>query len=251
MGPLMYAALPAGIQALGGLIGGSQQNEANAKQARLNREFQERMSNTAYQRATKDMLAAGLNPALAYQQGGASSPGGATSAPMQNVLGNATSSAVNAAQQGVAIQQARAAAAQTIEQTRGIRLENDMRISWSKYEMAARLAEIISRRSTAEAKGGRLEDPATGRSFANEAYINRIVAQMEADLKLTQTQARQGAADANVKELLNRPMLKKGYEYIKGRLSPMFKSGAYQQYMQSKTSSPWQKGKTSGGGTSW
>lgn len=63
------------------------QNEAqefNAQQADLNRSFQKserlaqqdyytEMSNTAYQRAMEDMKKAGLNPILAYAQGGASS----------------------------------------------------------------------------------------------------------------------------------------------------------------------------------
>lgn len=89
--PIAAAAWGAGLSK----IGTDQQNEANAQQALLNRNFQERMSNTQYQRGVADMRAAGLNPALAYQQGGASSPTGSSAPPMQNPLAGASSAAQN------------------------------------------------------------------------------------------------------------------------------------------------------------
>lgn len=55
-----------------------QQNSFNALEAQKNRDWQENLSNTAYQRAVSDMKKAGINPILAYQQGGASSPSGSS-----------------------------------------------------------------------------------------------------------------------------------------------------------------------------
>lgn len=98
-----------------------QQNEFSAQQAGINRDWQAnqaqvtrdweaKMSNSAYQRASADMYAAGLNPVLALNRGGASTPnvgtpGGATASTpspasgaswrAENALGQAAASALS------------------------------------------------------------------------------------------------------------------------------------------------------------
>jgi len=63
----------------------------NSREAAMARDWAQGMSNTAYQRSMRDMKDAGLNPMLAFSQGGASTPGGASASasnpsPIQNEL---------------------------------------------------------------------------------------------------------------------------------------------------------------------
>jgi len=106
----MWGAIAAAaIPAVASLVGGALTNKENASQAGQNRDFQaaqtqaqmdfqERMRETQYQTTVKDLKAAGLNPMLAYTQGGAGTPVGASAqgampAAMQNNIGAAANSA--------------------------------------------------------------------------------------------------------------------------------------------------------------
>lgn len=136
------------LDKLGGLIGGpeiqagsallgyfgtkqgtSAQNYANARQAEQAMAFEERMSNTAYQRAMADMKAAGLNPMLAYSKGGASTPSG-FQARMENTQAQALNSAMVASQIEMNKAQARktSAEANVISETGLTKAEEEIKL---------------------------------------------------------------------------------------------------------------------------
>lgn len=113
-----YSGLAAAaVGAVASAFGAKTQNEANKAISANQMAFQERMSSTAYQRSMADMRAAGLNPILAYKQGGASTPTGAGIA-MQNIGASAVKGGVDAYSAANAASNIQADTSLKIQQTR-------------------------------------------------------------------------------------------------------------------------------------
>lgn len=152
-------------------------NQFNAQQAQLQRDYEERMSSTAYQRAYADMQAAGLNPHLAGGQGGASTPSGsaATTTGMMPINMDSTLNA-----------------ALTQSQIENMRADTDMKYkNAGKSEKEVETMEINNR-------------------------INKAVSDADIELKAAQTkeqkaQARKNLADAIGQEFVNAYTQKHGF----------------------------------------
>lgn len=124
-----------------GLLGGRRQNLASAKEARLNRQFQEYMSNTAVQRRMADLQKAGINPILAGKYD-ASTPGGSQAQQYNEALSSAQ---VASAQAGV---QQQLANVQNTRVTNAL-LQNQLPLSnassefWTKYPWKVGLDQAV------------------------------------------------------------------------------------------------------------
>lgn len=139
------AIIGAGAAALGGFLGYKGGQETNAQSLKIAREqmnFQKAMSDTAYPRAVQGMKDAGLNPMLAYSQGGASTPVGSMPQ-VQNAAAQGVASAgaaTNAVASMQSVLQSKALMEKTEAETRQIDLESASRAKLLSHD--ATLKEI-------------------------------------------------------------------------------------------------------------
>ncbi|AXH75837.1 MAG: DNA pilot protein [Microviridae sp.] len=125
--------------------------------------FQERMSSTSYQRAVQDMRSAGLNPVLAYSQGGASSPGGAAGLG-QNELSGAVSSAVDIRRQRAEVDNLKA-------QNENLRAQNEHIRSQTVLNLAS--AKMVAAKLPKEELTGKAYEAGTSYLSAVGRYLGK------------------------------------------------------------------------------
>lgn len=151
----------------GGLFGYAGQkstNAANAKMAKLQMDFQERMSNTAHQREVADLRRAGLNPILSGTGGaGATTPAGAMAR-----MENPAAAGVEGFSSAVAARRARA-------ETKAIQVDTRNKdVGGVVYER-----ELGSARQANEAADLAIQQAATERERTREQTHSANIAKIE------------------------------------------------------------------------
>ena len=204
-----------------GLYGAERANSANRAMAREQMTFQKRMSDTSYQRAVADLNAAGLNPMLAYGQGGASTPPG-SSAQMQNSTAAGAENATRYMERELmkekintekAVQEStRAQAYKTTQEGHGVQWDNKVNFGGGDPGTEFQVDELIGPKSRSALKATlenlRLQPGLTtettalnkARVFESWKYVDKLRQDIETG-KATEANVRE--TTKHVKELIN------------------------------------------------
>lgn len=183
----------AGISAVGSLLGGALSNNASAKSVDKQLDFQRDMSNTSYQRAVEDLKAANLNPAMAYTNGGASTPAGA-SYTASDIVSPAISSANASRMTSEQIKN-------LTEQNKNLQEANkNITANTAKTNVDAQKSAVDAQLSQALIQKAQTDMRNSTASTASQVMLNQnLASQAAANASLSATSAKTQAAEAIIR----------------------------------------------------
>lgn len=189
-----------------GMVGANNQNAAQAALVQQQENFQETMSNSAYQRATADMEKAGINPMLAFSQGGASTPGGSMTQ-MTNTMAPLAASAKDIGDRLDTVQkQMDLVDAQTdkADADTDVSKEQANQVRQDAVNKSAQLPQIINQAAIAreQAKQEAIEtnvQSAVANQRIRQAAANADISENNRDVLAAGKQARQTEAEVDLK----------------------------------------------------